>query len=264
MSADGAAPSVAIAGVGLWTAGYPSASAWVAGAPDPEVTRPTGRALKARDRRRAGTLARALADASGEALEAAGIEPSAVRLITGSAVGEARTMLGLLAQMWGDEPMSPAKFTVSVHNAAAGLISISTQNRGFVTSIAADYGTPAAALIEGVGLVATGRGPVAIACADEDLPDSLAEQAELWCTLAAAVVLVPGDAPGPKLARVSIADRAPAGGAAIEGPPLTAALAANPQAGLLDLVDAVARGKTGWVRLDRGRGRGYAAHLEGP
>ena len=62
---------VAIGGVGLWMPGYGSATAWAQRAHDPEEERPTGRALARGHRRRAGTLARALADASAEAMEAA-------------------------------------------------------------------------------------------------------------------------------------------------------------------------------------------------
>ena len=41
-------------------------------------------------------------------------------------------------------------FAVSVHNAASGLVSISTKNRAFTTSVAADYDTPAMALMEAI------------------------------------------------------------------------------------------------------------------
>ena len=252
-------PAVAIGGVGLWMPGYGSAAAWTQRAHDPEEQRPTGRALARGHRRRAGTLARALADASAEAMEAAEVDPASVKTITGSAIGEGQTMIGLLEQMWTEEPMSPAAFTVSVHNAASGLISISNQNRGFVTSIAADYDTPAAALFEGIGLVLSEGEPVTIACADEDLPISLVSETEPWQTLAAAVVLVPLEADLPKRARLTLATGATE---MLEPASIPDELARNPQAGLLDLVDAVLRGESGWVRLDRGRGPGHAAHVE--
>ena len=72
-------------------------------------------------------------------MTAAGVDPSKAPTIVGSAIGEAATMIGLLDQMWRrHEPMSPAEFTVSVHNAASGLISICNKNRGMTTSLAAD------------------------------------------------------------------------------------------------------------------------------
>jgi len=254
--------SVAIGGVGLWMPGYPSASAWARREHDPESLRPAGAALARGHRRRAGMLTRAMADASAEAMAAAGVDPSTVRTISGSAIGEGRTMIGLLEQMWAEEPLSPAAFTVSVHNAAAGLISISNRNYGFVTSIAADYDTPAAALIEGLGLVRCTGQPVTIACADEDLPESLVGEVEPWRSLAAALVLVPDDASGPRLARVAVTAKAPAGGEPLAPASLEDELARNPQAGLCDLVDAILRGAHGWMRLDRGRGRGYVAYVE--
>jgi len=80
---------------------------------------------------------------------------------------------------------------------------------------------------------------------------------EFALALAGAVVLTRADAPGAK-AQLTIdvggeADLAPA--------ELADAFGHNPQVGILDLIDAVQRGATGALRLDRGKGRGYLAHL---
>ena len=251
---------VNVAGTGLWMAGYPDAAAWAARAPvtGDEPLKPKGEAFDRVNRRRASQMGRAIGDAVAEALGQAGVEPRTTPVIVGSSIGEASAMIGLLDQMWrADEPMSPAVFTVSVHNAASGLLSISMKNKGYTTSIAADYDTPAAALLEGIGLLATGHDAVCCVCADEDSPRSLLEHAPHWDMLAGAVVLTRADAPGAK-AQLTIdvggeADLAPA--------ELADAFGHNPQVGILDLIDAVQRGATGALRLDRGKGRGYLAHL---
>ena len=254
------APTVHVAGLGLWMPRHPSAAAWAARSSEAneEPQKPKGEAFDRINRRRASQMGRAIGDAVSEAMEQASVDPRTTPVIVGSSIGEASAMIGLLDQMWrSDEPMSPAVFTVSVHNAASGLLSISMKNKGYTTSIAADYDTPAAALLEGIGLLATGHDAVCCVCADEDSPRSLLEHAPHWDMLAGAVVLTRADAPGEK-AQLTVdvggeADLAPA--------ELADAFGHNPQVGILDLIDAVQRGATGALRLDRGKGRGYLAHL---
>ncbi len=249
-----------ILGYGLWLAGFPSATSWVSGARDEAASKPLGLALDRMNRRRGSLLARALADAAAEAMAQAGVDPSQVAMIVGSSIGEASSMIGLLDQMWRTrEPVSPAAFTMSVHNAASGLISISNGNRGLATSIAADEDTPAAALIEAIGIAATLALPVVVVCADETPPPNLVPADLAYDLLAAAVVVAPADASAPAHPRFRVV----AGGEATIAPPdLLPRLARNPQAGLVDLVDAIARGKSGRVRLDRGAGAGWCAEIE--
>ena len=251
---------VSVVGVGLWMPRFPDADAWAARAPlgEEEALKPRGAAYDRINRRRASQMGRAIGDAASGALAQADADPATTPVIVGSSIGEASAMIGLLDQMWrARAPMSPAVFTVSVHNAASGLLSISMKNKGYTTSIAADYDTPAAALLEGIGLLATGHQTVCCVCADEDSPRSLLEHAPHWDMLAGAVVLTRADAPGAR-AQLTIE----AGGAADLTPADVAdAFAHNPQVGMLDLIDAVQRGAVGTLRLDRGIGRGYVAHL---
>lgn len=251
--------SVAVTGVGLWSPHFASATAWVEGGRSDEPIKPVGLAFDRRNRRRVSGLGRAIGDAVEEAMVAAGVDPVTTPVIVGSAIGEASTMIGLLDQMWRTrEPMSPAAFTVSVHNAASGMISISKKNVGFTTSIAADHDTPAAALLEGAALVASTGGPVAVVCADEASPRSLLHRtARHWDMLAAAVVLAPASA-RPQLCELDLAAAAPATIRAADREP---ELVGNPQVGMLDLVDAVVRGERGTVALDRGEGRGFCAGI---
>lgn len=258
-------PRVRVCGSGLWMPGYADLAAWREGRRDPEADKPSGVALGRVNKRRAGILGRALSDVCAAALAASGADPETVPTVVGSSIGEAATMIGLLDQMWrAQEPMSPAAFTVSVHNAASGLISIGNKNQGFATSMAADHDTPAGALYEGVGLALTTGAPVLVACGDEGPPASLVKHGPPWGVLAVAVVLTAEAGPGPwiELRDPAIAPMAGEGHRAVldEAAGLeTQAL--NPQVGLVDLVDAIARERAGPVRLDRGDGRGYWVEL---
>ncbi|MCR9246581.1 MAG: beta-ketoacyl synthase chain length factor [bacterium] len=252
-----------IVGVGLWTPRFASAAARAAGERSDEELKPVGLAFDRRNRRRVSGLGRAMGDAVEEAFVGAGLDPVTTPVIVGSAIGEASTMIGLLDSMWRTrEEMSPAAFTVSVHNAASGMISISKKNVGFTTSLAADHDTPFAVLLEGAGLVAASGGPVVVVCADEASPRSLMAEGDTnWDMIAAAVALAP--ATGQDGSGLANLDLAPAADlptiAPSEQDPL---LTGNPQAGMLDLVDAIARGASGRLRLDRGKGRGYHVALQ--
>ena len=261
-------PPVTILGVGMWQPGFPSAKAWLAGVPDPTAMKPAGNALDRINRRRAGPLGRSLADSVAEAMVMAAVDPAQAPTIIGSAIGEAATMIDLLDQMWRrHEPMSPAEFTVSVHNAASGLISICNKNRGMTTSLAADSDTPAAALMEGIGMVLAHGVPVCVACGDEPAPENLAGQAPPWSMLASAIVLGPVEptpnSSAPNSHALNLGELVIALGptATLRGEVFDALALANPQIGLAWLVDAVLRGRSGTVALDAGSGRGYTAEL---
>lgn len=255
---------VAVTGVGLFLPGFPNATAWAEKneLPADDPRKPGGLAFDRVNRRRASQMGRAIADCVAEAMAAAGVDGVTTPVIVGSSIGEAGAMLGLLDKMWREqEPMSPAVFTVSVHNAASGLLSISMKNKGYTTSIAADYDTPAATLFEGIGLLATGAAAVVCVCADEASPRSLLEHAPHWDMLSAAVVLQPEGAAN-ALAHLTVDacgdDRSDITVASAD---LAEGFAHSPQVGMMDLVDAIQRGQSGKLALDRGTGRGYRVTL---
>lgn len=258
-----ASSGVFIAGYGLFSPEYPSARAWLDREPTAEPREPEGALIDRRTRRRTSVFTRALADAYAEALAMAGRSPGEVASVFGSALGEAATMIGILDQIYGSQqPVSPLRFAMSVHNAAAGVISTTTGHQGFTTSIAADFDTPAMSLIEAIGLVATTGEAVAVICGDEQAPKDLVDSpAAGWDLLAVSVVLVPAEDSG-TMAHISVPELSaahPACGDGSEAPPR---LSRNPQMGLLDLVEVVARRRTNRVvRLDRGRGRGYVVEV---
>ena len=260
MSSDGLL-EVAATGLGLWMPGYPNLAAWTSQAHDEEAVKPVGTALDRVNRRRAGVLGRAIADAAGQAIEQSGIDPSQTPCVVGSSIGEADAMIALLDQMWRTEtPLSPATFTVSVHNASSGLLSISSKNQGYVTSLAADEDTPAMALLEGAGLVHERGVPVLVVCGDEAAPSKLVKDEPHWGMLAAAIVIAPAEDLAPRTPKIAVRFGAP------DESPLPPAtldddLARSPQAGLVDLLEAISKGDPGCVRLDRGLGRGFVCDL---
>lgn len=250
---------VTVAGIGLFMPEYPSATDWRAGRPAEERQVPKGARLDRRARGRSSVLTKALAEAYFEAADAAGVEVGEGSAIFGSALGEVGTMLGLLNQMWRDrEEPSPMAFALSVHNAASGVVSIATKNRGFTTSLGADHDTPAMALLEAIGLIAERGEPVVVACGEEPTPTALVPDYETWDLAAMAIALAPiddADAPrvrlrGPVKADPTFVPR-----------DFPTALARNPQVGLLDLICAIDAGRSGMVRLDRGRGSGWCMEV---
>jgi len=252
-------PQVAVLGAGAFLEGFAGLDAWLRGAPDPEQTRPAASIVPARQRRRASTLSKALAEAYAEAVYAAKVDVSTVASVFGSALGEATTMIGLLDQMWDDDAMlSPMKFATSVHNAASGLVSIATTNRGFTTSLGADYDTPAMALFEGTARALSENEPVVVCCGDEAPPEDLVPEGAGWKLLTAAIVLAPVEA-GTSLPRLSAPSIATADIVTRDVP---AAIGQNPSVGLLDLVWAISSRESGTLALDRGAGRGYTVSID--
>src|SRR5690606_2412374 len=131
------------------------------------------------------------------------------------------------------------------HNAASGLLSISTGNRGFTTSLAADEDTPAAALFEAAGLAATTSSPVVVTCGDGEVPGAFVAEAERFGLLAVALALAPDDGRTAGRARLRGPFRAGPEDELLAPPGMERGLAKHPQVGLLDLADAVLSGRAG-------------------
>ena len=254
---------VAVAGMGVYAPGYPNVASWIAREPRPGELQPSAATLDRSSRRRASYLTRSLGDAYEQALTESALDPTAVGSVFGLALGEAGTMIGLLDQMWKNNTgiLSPMRFAGSVHNTASGAISIGTRNTGITTSIAADFDTPAVTLIEAIGIVLTHDTPVIAACGDEAAPADLVIGDQGWGALACAIALVPAAAADPRWPRLSMPHAAKTSKATLVHADMPSELARNPQAGLLDLIDALSRSASGSLRLDRGRGRGYCVDI---
>lgn len=253
---------VAVLGCGAFVPGFDGLAGWMRGEASAAHEAPAARIVPMRQRRRASPLSKALADAYADVLETAGLDPVRVASVFGSALGEASTMIGLLDQMWTEgETLSPMRFATSVHNAASGMVSIATANRGITTSLGADYDTPAMALLEGIAMVLSDDESVVVCCGDEAPPEGLIPTGAGWGLMTAAIAIGPlhrAPASSAILSDVLLA------AGTLELAPVLSALSSNPNIGLLDLVRAIQQGKEGRVSLDRGAGRGFSVRLEAP
>jgi hypothetical protein len=253
--------TVAVAGVGAFSARFACAGAFLAKTESATPAAASGELLDKHSRRRASDLTKACAEVYREALLQAGFDALEVAAVFGSAVGEASVTIGLLEQLWrGPGMLSPMRFAASVHNAAAGVVSIGTKNTGFTTALGADFDTPAMALLEGMAFVLVHDTPVIVVCADEGAPTNLVSEEEGWEFLASAVALAPLSRAANGAPRIS----APMRGQASESwpaPALARTLAQNPSVGLLDLIAGLSEMDAASVRLDRGRGHGYTVNV---
>jgi hypothetical protein len=125
------------------------------------------------------------------ALERAQLPAAQMHVVFASAFGEIVAAEQLMAQAFSENSSSPARFRHSVHHTAAGLFSISTQNRLPATAISAGWDTPAMGLLEaGTLLSHGGAGHVLLVFVEEPVPDALSAE-HGYPALAAALVLSP-------------------------------------------------------------------------
>jgi Beta-ketoacyl synthase, N-terminal domain len=191
--------SADVRGLGVWSG---AAAAAAAPARAPGSLRP---------RRRGSLLMQMVADVAAQATGEAGVPLGGVRLVVGSAFGELGTTVEMLAELGDAGVLSPTRFHNSVHNSAAGALSIAHGNTAAAMSLAAGNDTLAMALLEALALIDGdgGAGPeVLVIVADEPLPAVLA-RAPAGEALAAALVLA-APSGSPALARLGGLEPPPA------------------------------------------------------
>ena len=150
---------------------------------------PDIRGYPSRLMRGTSTITRVCAAVASQALQAAGVDPSTIPSVFGSAYGEVTIAVEQLEMMVvGDGQISPARFKNSVHNASSGIFSIAHDNRLGSTSLASGPLTVAHALLEAEIMLHEGAAHVLVVVGDEALPEPLARLGR-WPTFAAAWVL---------------------------------------------------------------------------
>jgi hypothetical protein len=187
-------PWIAVRGLGVWMPGFPTARAWRDGRRLADAEAPPAR-LPVRLRRRASLLVRMVAEVAAQACQQAGVSLTGLPVVVGSAFGELTTTMEMLNELESEHALSPFRFHNSVHNTAAGYLSIAHQNRASCTSLAAGNDTAAMVLQEAVAFLADRGGDVLIVVADEALPEVLAGPGSV--PLSAAAVLRAGRAVEP-------------------------------------------------------------------
>lgn len=130
-------------------------------------------------------------------------ESTDVAIVFGSAHGEIQIAVDQMAMMHdGHGQISPARFKNSVHNTAAGLISIVTKNRSASTAIAAGDDTFAMCLLEGI-LLLNQYPYVMVAVGEENLPTPLSQTYAVEAA-AAAILIARDETPDPAIAHISL------------------------------------------------------------
>lgn len=235
-----------VAGMSLWGSGVNDLDAWLGDRTDESIERPRADILPARARGRASLLTRIYAELF-EQLR--GPEPrfdeSEIALVFGSAYGEMETTLLLLDQLGVDRTLSPARFQGSVHNTAAGLLSILTANRGFSTALAAGDNTFAMSLVEAAGWLTLHGGQALVLVADERGPERML-RGEGFPALGVGVRLIASEqAPDDALCELGFPEPA----APSLEPRARASHNAAPAAWGLELIERLARGNYGTATI---------------
>lgn len=133
----------------------------------PGVSRPTATTVPAALRRRVTAIGREALEAAWSVLPPVG----EIRMVFASRHGEYQRTLQLLSALTEEGAVSPTDFSMSVHHALAGLLSIVTGNRAGHTAVAAGLDSFGYGLLEAVTCVADDAAPVLFVYFDEPLPD---------------------------------------------------------------------------------------------
>ena len=137
-------------GWAAWSPGRENKEAWRAWAAKPEALEHEGRPevafLPALLRRRCSTLTRIMLATGFSCCEAA--ERAELRTVFASRHGNINESISLFERLSRRQPLSPARFSHTVHNAQAGLFSIAAENRLPSSSIAAQDDTFACGFVE--------------------------------------------------------------------------------------------------------------------
>lgn len=101
--------------------------------------------------------------------------PMVTPMVFASRYGDAARSLSLLGDLVRNEPLSPAGFGLSVHNAISALYSIAQGHTDNTVVVSAGRATVAAALTEAAALLADGAPEVLVVYYEAPLPGSYAE-----------------------------------------------------------------------------------------
>jgi hypothetical protein len=160
-------------GIARWQAwapqvdGAPAWRAWMEGeqAPESEL-QPDVSFLPALTRRRLDRHGRMALHTAWPCLEGV----ASAQFVFASRHGDLDRTLELLTALAHEETLSPTVFSLSVHNSAAGLLSIARGDRGAATAMAAGPDTLGMGLLEGANLIAAGAERVLVCYADDAVP----------------------------------------------------------------------------------------------
>jgi hypothetical protein len=176
-----------------WAPGLTTPEAWTQWARAPHRIVPGGepgvKAMPAMLRRRAGFLGKMALEVAYRCLDGRGDGRGEIPTVFCSRHGEVSRALELLSDLARGEALSPTAFSMSVHNATAGLLTIARADRANHIALAAGAATIEHAVIEACGLLADGAAMVLLVASDCQLPElflpfqDCEEQPHAWAWL---------------------------------------------------------------------------------
>ena len=132
-----------------------------------EIEKPELSDIPAMQRRRLGPLARVVFHVLGKCADISQQEP----VIFSSLMGEVQRTQGILTAIAADQPVSPAAFSLSVHNSISGLWSLIHNIKAPMIAISPSNGSAVAGLLEAAGILQERRySAVNIVHYEEDYP----------------------------------------------------------------------------------------------
>jgi len=245
-----------VLGMGLWMPGFPDAQSWLSGRGVAGADTPNA---QSKQRRRSSLLVNMVADVAAQASAEAGVPLSRLRVVVGSAFGELTTLVEMLEERERDGLLSPLRFQNSVHNSAAGQLSIASKNKTPAMSLAAGNDTVAMVLLEALTLLALGGDEVLAIVADEPLPQSI-RPGLVTPAVSAALVLAPDDDDAPR-ARAVLEDLRQAQSPATVDRPQEVD---GPCLAILPLISALGHGRDGRVKVSPAEDPRWSIMVRGP
>jgi hypothetical protein len=168
-----------IARLAFWAPGVREESDWAAwragGLPFDAEGEPDLLQMPPLLRRRAGRLLRMACDVAYRALGDAKDVPT----IFGSRYGDSERAFAILSDLAEGRTLSPASFSLSVHNATGGLFSMARRDTASSIAVAAGEATAESAMIEACGVLAEGAPRALVVCTDCALTDVYARYADV-------------------------------------------------------------------------------------
>ncbi|HEX8406693.1 MAG TPA: beta-ketoacyl synthase chain length factor [Duganella sp.] len=184
-----------IAGHAEWAPGLTTPEAWAQWARAPRTIvpgeEPGVKAMPAMLRRRAGFLGKMALEVAYRCLDGLDDKGANIPTVFCSRHGEVSRALELLADLAHGDPLSPTAFSMSVHNATAGLLTIARADRANHIALAAGASTIEHAVIEACGLLDDGAPMVLLVASDCQMPELFLpyqasdEQPHAWAWLMA-------------------------------------------------------------------------------
>ncbi|WP_106418484.1 beta-ketoacyl synthase chain length factor [Salinicola tamaricis] len=171
--------------------------------------KPAGTAIPSMLRRRLNLIGRAVCDML------IALDPAAkLDVLHASRHGDGERTLEMLYAIDAGEPLSPARFGLSVHNAIIGVYSIASGNRRSQQAVAASGAEWAALMAEAQGYLSDGTERLLVVFGDQPVPARFADFAPH--TPAAAVALVLSTTPAPGTRRLAVSAAPEADGEALQ------------------------------------------------